>query len=320
MITPERRAYLESLSTDNPLPYVPPMGPFGAIKRGIATASTLVTNTLAIGSRKKNPAPTASAPPPLPSVKPTSSPSAAIPKPSIAPAPMKTPALSTLKPATSAKADPLADVKFMQRDRFESLSFEDRDKFMVNGGHLVDMKEHESPKHAAERNIKFVNDTPEVVAESLIKGWGLSTEDTTRLVLAKFTGKYDAKSFGLHTEASLKEAVARAEKSNRPVGYLLPGAQPVDKSRHDPSRRHLANFKRPGEVSEPDRLAAENELMRLYAEFEKVMDDMVRVVWWEKHRDEVFANAVNETKRGPQWLGVFIGRLPNNLNAHLFKV
>jgi hypothetical protein len=321
MITPERRAYLESANTDNPLPYVPP-GPFpsvGALKQKIASVLPWMKKGKSAGAAKvfepiqpaaPSPAPTPAAitPPPAPA------PSASITKPSTTPAPMTTPSTSKAPTAAAPKVAPLTDSKFMARIRFESLSHEERNKFIRNGGHLVDMSVHESEKGAAERNIQHVNDTPENVAEVLIKGWGLSTADATEMVLAKYNGQYDSKARVFHTEASLKEAIAKAERSPRPTGYLLQGAHAVDQP-----KKHAAlnTFKKPSEVSEPDRLAAETALMNLYAEFEKIEDSMVRRVWWERNRETVHSHAVNETRRNSEWLGVFIARLPH-YNAHTF--
>ncbi|QIF04632.1 hypothetical protein [Roseimicrobium sp. ORNL1] len=246
--------------------------------------------------------------PPLPSP----APAPPVPTAKPAPAPMTTALPSALKPAAAIAAKaPFTDSKFMYRGVYDAMGPKEKNDFIRNGGHLLEMKEGDVSKHAVEAATAHVNDTPEVIAEALVQGFGLSSADAAELLLARFNGKYNAATFSLHTEASIKAALATASKSTKPKGYLLPGAQPVDKSRHDRSRKNFAVFKKPGEVSEPDRLKAEDALMVLWAEFDKISDVMVRAVWWEKHRDEVFAHAVNETRRGPRWLGTFIAKIPH---------
>lgn len=228
---------------------------------------------------------------------------------------MNVPSTTASKPLaprahTPAPAAPTKSARFVSRGQFDAMTQKERDEFMSSGGHVLAIGENENPKHAAEAALKFLNDSPDNVAEALVKGFGLGSADAEELLTGWSAGRLDA-AFKPYTAQALKGALENATKSPRPMGYLylLPGAMPADESRTGKNYKPFGDYKKPGEVPEPERYAAETALMELHAEFAKLDEPILRAVWWERNQPQVLIHARNETRRGPQWPGVFIAKL-----------
>jgi hypothetical protein len=259
----------------------------------IAPVAPLVAST-------PTPAPATSTPSPAPIAKttPTSSPMTTT-LPTIA----KAPAAVAPKTAPAATFDPLNQSKVLTREMFETMPHPERSKFFQNGGTLASDVHRGDIKGAAEETISRMKGDPDTVAEVLLRGFALLMADATPLMIAWGESHHDA-SFKFYTEAQCKEALSKAEKSPKPLGYLKPKAAKT-------------GFKAPGEVPEPERVAAEDALVKLLKDFESNTNPVLKRIWWERHHEEVEETAKNETKRGHNWIAYFVTQLPFPANAHI---
>lgn len=224
----------------------------------------------------------------------------------------KAPAASTPPPA---KFDVLKESSLLTREQFDALGHAKQAEFIRNGGSLVREVKHGNANDVAAESIVRMQD-PDDVAVALLKGFGLSMADATPHMIAWGASHHD-KSFRAYDDARCKEALAKAEKSSRPVGYLLPGAAPVnDEARI--SRRKSEPFKQPGEVAEPERRAAEDKLVAMLTEFEAINNEELRRIWWERNHETVEDHAKNETKRSRNWIAFFVTRI-TGINTHITR-
>jgi hypothetical protein len=125
----------------------------------------------------------------------------------------------------------------------------------------------------------------------------------------------------LSREALGKLSTAAQADHFRKGGALLPEAEaePVTPYAGVGLGRYTKDhgFKSPGEVAEPERRSAEDQLVKLLGDFCDLRHPVIKEIWWTNNAEKVVSLAKKETRRSHNWIALFVTQYPAGTAPHV---